>query len=132
MSSRNAYLSKLLFVQSLDPFEFPYRGINLKYWLFTPEKGQRRYGSVAKQSHIIVDYRPIFENYDNFFKSVMLLIDRGCFSELSDTLKKRKFIKIKSLTIQQIKEIYEANTVLFAKLKVDIAERQLIDEINKI
>lgn len=130
MSSRNAYLSKLLFVQSLEPFEFPYRGI--KYWLFTPKKGQRRYGSVAKQSHIIADYRPIFENYNNLLDSVMLFINTGYLSDLSYTLKKRKYVKIKSLNIQQIREIYDANTVLFAKLKADVAERQLIDEINKI
>lgn len=130
MSSRNAYLSKLLFVQSLEPFEFPYRGI--KYWLFTPKKGQRRYGSIAKQSHIIADYRPIFENYNNLLDSVMLFIDKGYLSNLSDILKKRKYVKIKSLNIQQIREIYDANTVLFAKLKADIAERKLIDEINRI
>ena len=130
MSSRNAYLSKLLFVQSLEPFEFQYRGI--KYWLFTPKKGQRHYGSVAKQSHIIADYRPIFENYNNLLDSVMLFIDKGYLSDLSYLLKKRKYVKIKSLNIQQIREIYDANTVLFAKLKADIAERQLIDEINKI
>lgn len=130
MSSRNAYLSKLLFAQSLEPFEFPYRGI--KCWLFTTKKGQRSYGSITKQSHIIADYRPIFENYDYLLNNVMLFIDKGDLSNLSDFLKKRKYIKIKSLNIQQIREIYDANTVLFAKLKADIAERKLIDEINKI
>ena len=131
MSSRNAYLSKLLFAQSLEQFDFQYRG--MKYWLFTPKKGQRHYGSVAKQSHVIVDYRPLFENYNNLLDSVMFFIDTGYLSDLYYLVhKKRKFIKIKSLTIQQIKEIYEANTVLFAKLKADIAERKLIDEINKI
>lgn len=131
MSSRNAYLSKLLLVKSLEPFVFQYRGI--KCSLFTPEKGQRHYGSVAKQSHVIFDYRPIFENYNNLLDSVMLFIDTGYFSDLYYLFrKKRKFIKIKSLTIQQIKEIYDANTVLFAKLKADIAEIKLIDEINKI
>lgn len=131
MSSRNAYLSKLLFAQSLEQFDFQYRG--MKYWLFTPKKGQRHYGSVAKQSHIIADYRPLFENYNNLLDSVMFFIDTGYLSDFYYLFnKKRKFIKIKSLTIQQIKEIYEANTVLFAKLKADIAERKLIDEINKI
>ena len=63
----------------------------------------------------------------------MFFVDTGYFSDLYYLFhKKRKFIKIKSLTIQQIKEIYDANTVLFAKLKVDIAEIKLIDEINKI
>lgn len=52
MSSRNAYLSKLLLVKSLKPFVFQYRG--MKCLLFTPEKGKRRYGSVAKQSHVIL------------------------------------------------------------------------------
>lgn len=131
MSSRNAYLSKLLFAQSLEQFDFPYRGI--KYLFFTPKKGQRHYGSVAKQSHVIVDYRPLFENYNNLLDSVMFFIDTGYLSDFYYLFnKKRKFIKIKSLTIQQIKEIYEANTVLFAKLKADIDERKLIDEINKI
>lgn len=130
MSSRNAYLSKLLLVQSLEPFDFPYRG--MKCWLFTPKKGQHRYGSVAKQSHIIADYRPLFENYNNLLDGVMLFVDKGYLSDLSYLLKKRKYIKIKSLNIQQIREIYDANTVLFAKLKADIAERKLIDEINKI
>lgn len=131
MSSRNAYLSKLLFAQSLEKFDFPYRG--MRYLFFTPKKGQRHYGSVAKQSHVIVDYRPLFENYNNLLDSVMFFIDTGYLSDFYYLFnKKRKFIKIKSLTIQQIKEIYEANTVLFAKLKADIAERKLIDEINKI
>ena len=131
MSSRNAYLSKFLFAQSLKPFDFMYRG--MKYLLFTPKKGQRHYGSVAKQSHVIFDYRPIFENYNNLLDSVMFFVDTGYFSDLYYLFnKKRKFIKIKSLTIQQIKEIYDANTVLFAKLKADIAEIKLIDEINKI
>lgn len=131
MSSRNAYLSKLLFAQSLEQFDFPYRG--MRYLFFTPKKGQRHYGSVAKQSHVIVDYRPLFENYNNLLDSVMFFIDTGYLSDFYYLFnKKRKFIKIKSLTIQQIKEIYEANTVLFAKLKVDIAEIKLIDEINKI
>lgn len=131
MSSRNAYLSKLLFAQSLEQFDFPYR--DMRYLFFTPEKGKHRYGSVAKQSHVIVDYRPLFENYNNLLDSVMVFIDTGYLSDFYYLFnKKRKFIKIKSLTIQQIKEIYEANTVLFAKLKADIAERKLIDEINKI
>lgn len=131
MSSRNAYLSKLLFAQSLEPFDFPYRCI--KYLLFTPKKGKRHYGSVAKRSHVITDYRLIFENYNNLLDSVMFFVDTGYFSDLYYLFyKKRKFIKIKSLTIQQIKEIYDANTVLFAKLKADIAEIKLIDEINKI
>ena len=131
MSSRNAYLSKLLLVKSLEQFDFPYRG--MRYLFFTPKKGQRHYGSVAKQSHVIVDYRPLFENYNNLLDSVMFFIDTGYLSDFYYLFnKKRKFIKIKSLTIQQIKEIYEANTVLFAKLKADIAERKLIDEINKI
>lgn len=131
MSSRNAYLSKLLFAQSLEQFDFPYRG--MRYLFFTPKKGQRHYGSVAKQSHVIVDYRPLFENYNNLLDSVMFFIDTGYLSDFYYLFnKKRKFIKIKSLTIQQIKEIYEANTVLFAKLKADIAEIKLIDEINKI
>lgn len=130
MSSRNAYLSKLLLVKSLEPFVFQYRG--MKCLLFTPEKGKRRYGSVAKQSHVIVDYRPIFENYNNLLDSVTLFIDTGYFSDLSYLLKKCKYVKIKSLNIQQIREIYDANTVLFAKLNADIAERKLIDEINKI
>lgn len=131
MSSRNAYLSKLLFAQSLEQFDFPYRG--MRYLFFTPKKGQRHYGSVAKQSHVIVDYRPLFENYNNLLDSVMFFIDTGYLSDFYYLFnKKRKFIKIKSLTIQQIKEIYEANTVLFAKLKADIDERKLIDEINKI
>lgn len=131
MSSRNAYLSKLLFAQSLEQFDFPYRG--MRYLFFTPKKGQRHYGSVAKQSHVIVDYRPLFENYNNLLDSVMLFIDTGYLSDFYYLFdKKRKFIKIKSLTIQQIKEIHEANTVLFAKLKADIDERKLIDEINKI
>lgn len=131
MSSRNAYLSKLLFAQSLEQFDFPYHV--MRYLFFTPKKGQRHYGSVAKQSHVIVDYRPLFENYNNLLDSVMFFIDTGYLSDFYYLFnKKRKFIKIKSLTIQQIKEIYEANTVLFAKLKADIAERKLIDEINKI
>lgn len=131
MSSRNAYLSKLLFAQSLEQFDFPYR--DMRYLFFTPKKGQRHYGSVAKQSHIIVDYRPLFENYNNLLDSVMFFIDTGYLSDFYYLFnKKHKFIKIKSLTIQQIKEIYEANTVLFAKLKADIAEIKLIDEINKI
>ena len=130
MSSRNAYLSKLLLVKSLEPFVFQYHG--MKYLLFTPKKGQRHYGSVAKQSHVIFDYRPIFENYNNLLDSVMLFVDTGYFSDLYYLLKKCKYVKIKSLTIQQIKEIYDANTVLFAKLKADIAEIKLIDEINKI
>lgn len=131
MSSRNAYLSKLLFAQSLEQFDFPYR--DMRYLFFTPKKGQRHYGSVAKQSHVIVDYRPLFENYNNLLDSVMFFIDTGYLSDFYYLFnKKRKFIKIKSLTIQQIKEIYEANTVLFAKLKADIVEIKLIDEINKI
>ena len=131
MSSRNAYLSKLLFAQSLEQFDFPYCG--MRYLFFTPKKGQHHYGSVAKQSHVIVDYRPLFENYNNLLDSVMLFIDTGYLNDFYYLFnKKRKFIKIKSLTIQQIQEIYEANTVLFAKLKADIAERKLIDEINKI
>ena len=62
----------------------------------------------------------------------MFFVDTGYFSDLYYLLKKCKYVKIKSLNIQQIKEIYDANTVLFAKLKVDIAEIKLIDEINKI
>lgn len=75
MSSRNAYLSKLLFAQSLEQFDFPYRG--MRYLFFTPKKGQRHYGSVAKQSHVIVDYRPLFENYNNLLDSVMFLSTRA-------------------------------------------------------
>ena len=80
MSSRNAYLSKLLFAQSLEPFDFTYRG--MKYLLFTPKKGQRHYGSVAKQSHVITDYRLMFENYNNLLDSVMFFVDTDNFSDL--------------------------------------------------
>ena len=62
----------------------------------------------------------------------MFFVDTGYFSVLYYLLKKCKYVKIKSLNIQQIKEIYDANTVLFTKLNADIAERKLIDEINKI
>ena len=131
MSSRNAYLSKFLLVKSLDAFPFKF-GV-MKSLYFTPQKGTRHYGSVNKQSHVIVDYRPIFETkYDDLIYAVMKYAARGYVSPLHDVLKLCKYIKIKSLTAQQIREIHDANMVLFAQLAADIAERKLIDEINKI
>lgn len=130
MSSRNAYLSKLSYVQSLNVFSFPFR--NVKCFLFTPEKGRSHYGSVEKRSHVIADFRPVFKDYDNLLKNVMKFINTGIISDLHDFFMKRKLIKIESLTIQQIKEIYDANTVLFANLVADVHQQQLIDEINKI
>lgn len=131
MSSRNAYLSKFLLIKSLDAFPFNYGTMSaLK---FTPEKGTQHYGSVNKQSHVIVDYRPIFETkYDDLVYAIIKYATKGYVSPLHDVLKLHKLIKIKSLTAQQIREIHDANMVLFAQLATDIAERQLIDEINKI
>lgn len=130
MSSRNAYLSKLLYVQSLNVFSFPFR--NAKCFRFTPEKGRRYYGSVEKRSHVIADFRPVFKDYDNLLKNAMRFVNTGIISDLLIVFMKRKLIKIDSLTIQQIKEIYDANTVLFANLVADVRQQQLIDEINKI
>lgn len=130
MSSRNAYLSKLLYVQSLNGFSFPF--FNIKCFMFTPEKGRSHYGSVKNRSHVIVDFRPVFKDYDNLLKIVIRYVNTGIISELHDVFMKHKFIKIESLTIQQIKEIHDANTVLFANLVADVHQQQLIDEINKI
>ena len=131
MSSRNAYLSKFLLVKSLDAFPLKFGVMSSMY--FTPPKGTQHYGSVNKQSHVIIDYRYIFETkYDEFVNAVMSYIIKGCISPMRDIFNFRKFVKIKYLTIQQIKEIHDANMVLFAQLATDIAERQLIDEINKI
>lgn len=131
MSSRNAYLSKLLLIKSLDEFPFKYGAMStLK---FTPEKGTRHYGSINKQSHVIIDYRQIFETkYDDLVYAIMTYAKKGYVSPMRKVFESHKLIKIKSLTIQQIREIHDANMVLFAQLVTDIAERQLIEEINKI
>jgi len=134
MSSRNAYLSKLLLVKSLDDFPFKFGVFNtLK---FTPEKGTRHYGSVNKQSHVIIDYRRMFETkYDDLVYAILKYATKGYVSPIRkvfDTHESHKLIKIKSLTVQQIQEIHDANMVLFAQLAADIAERQLIAEISKI
>ncbi len=131
MSSRNAYLSKFLLVKSLD--EFPFKYGTMKSLKFTPEKGTRHYGSVNKQSHVIIDYRNIFETkYDELVYAILKYATKGYVSPIRKVLESHKLIKIKSLTIQQIREIHDANMVLFAQLAADIAERKLIDEINKI
>lgn len=131
MSSRNAYLSKFLLVKSLDEFPFKYGMMNTLH--FTPEKGTQHYGSVNKQSHVIIDYRNIFETkYDELVYAIMKYATKGYVSPIRKVFESHKLIKIKSLTIQQIREIHDANMVLFAQLATDIAERQLIEEINKI
>lgn len=130
MSSRNAYLSKLSFAQSLEPFDCAmFHGLLL---LFTPGKRDHHYGSVNKQSHVIFDYRPVFENYSDLMKSIMLFVNNGYLFNLTSVFKRCRMIKIKSLTMQQIREIYDANAVLFARLVADVTEQQLIEEINKI
>lgn len=131
MSSRNAYLSKLLLIKSLD--EFPFKFGTMSTLHFTPPKGTQHYGSVNKQSHVIIDYRQIFETkYDDLVYAIMTYAKKGYVSPMREVFKSHKLIKIKSLTIQQIREIHDANMVLFAQLATDIAERQLIEEINKI
>lgn len=131
MASRNAYLSKFLFVKSLDEFPFKYGGMT--HLNFTPPKGTQHYGSVNKQSHVIIDYRQIFETKrDELVETVMAFITKGYVSPMRKMFDLRKLIKIKSLTIQQIQKIHDANMVLFAQLAADIAERKLIEEINKI
>lgn len=131
MSSRNAYLSKFLFVKSLDGFPFKYGCMT--HLNFTPPKNSGHYGSVNKQSHIIIDYRPIFEtHHDELIEAVMKFVKCGYVSPIHHVFDHRKLIKVKSLTIQQIREIHDANMVLFAQLAADIAEQKLIDEINKI
>lgn len=131
MSSRNAYLSKFSLVKSLD--EFPFKYGTMKSLKFTPEKGTRHYGSVNKQSHVIIDYRNIFETkYDELVYAILKYATKGYVSPIRKVLESHKLIKIKSLTTQQIREIHDANMVLFAQLAADIAERKLIDEINKI
>lgn len=47
MSSRNAYLSKLLLVKSLD--EFPFKFSSLSTLKFTPEKGTQHCGKKHTQ-----------------------------------------------------------------------------------
>ena len=131
MASRNAYLSKFSLVKSLDEFPFRYGGMQTVR--FTPPKGGQHYGSVTKQSHVIIDYRQIFETkHDELVEAVMLFITKGYVSPMRKVFDFRRLIKIKSLNIQQIREIHDANMVLFAQLATDIAERKLIDEINKI
>ena len=131
MSSRKAYLSKFLLIKSLDEFPFKYGTISTLQ--FTPEKGTQHYGSVNKQSHVIIDYRNIFETkYDELVYAILKYATKGYVSPILKVFESRKLIKIKSLTVQQIREIHDANMVLFAQLATDIAERRLIDEINKI
>lgn len=131
MSSRNAYLFKFSLVKSLD--EFPFNYGTLSTLKFTPEKGTQHYGSVNKQSHVIIDYRNIFETkYDELVYAILKYATKGYVSPIRKVFESHKLIKIKSLTVQQIREIHDANMVLFAQLATDIAERKLIEEINKI
>lgn len=132
MSSRNAYLSKFLFTRALEPLPFKFRGIG--YFQFTPQKNYRFYGSVAKQSHIIVDYRDVFKNaHDELVTQVAKFVKTGAVTGFTKLFNKHvKHIKIKTLTIQKIKEIHTANVMLFSKLAEEVNERLLLDEINKI
>ena len=131
MASRNAYLSKLLLVKSLDEFPFKFGPMSTLH--FTPPKGAQHYGSVNKQSHVIIDYRQIFETkYDELVDAIMSFTTKGYVSPIRKVFNFHRLVKIKSLNIQQIREIHDANMVLFAQLATDIAERKLIDEINKI
>lgn len=133
MSSRNAYLSKFLFTRALEPMPFKFRGITSFH--FTPQyKDDRFYGSVAKRSHIIIDYRDAFKNaHDELVESVVRFVKKGVISDFSNLFRAHiKRIKIKTLTIQQIKEIHDANLVQFYKLAEEVNERLLLDEINEI
>ena len=134
MSSRNAYLSKFLFTKALEPMPFTFsRGI--KNFNFTPQKkNEKFYGSVAKQSHVIFDYRGVFENaHDELVKEVAEYVKNGKISGFGDLFCAHiKHIKIKSLTIDKIKEIHAANLMLFHKLIEEVNEYLLLEEINKI
>ena len=134
MSARNAYLSKFLFTQALEPMPFSFRR-GLKCFYFTPQKKNAKfYGSVANQSHVIFDYRDVFKNaHDELVKEVAEYAKNGKISGFSALFNAHiKHIKIKTLTIQKIKEIHAANLLLFYKLEEEVNEYLLLEEINKI
>ena len=135
MTSRNAYLSKFLFTKALEPMPFKFKDRGISNFCFTPQKkGEKYYGSVVNQSHVLFDYRDVFSKaHDEFVESVVDFVKTGKISGFAEILKTHiKRTKIKSLTIQEIKEIHAANLLLFSKLAEEVNERLLIDEINKI
>jgi hypothetical protein len=130
MASRNAYLSKFLLVKSLDAFPFEFGVMKTLY--FTPQKGTRHYGSVNKQSHVIVDYRPIFEKYDDLIYAIInYTLQKDTFRLLHDILKLCKFIKIKSLTMQQIREIHDANMYCLHNWLQILLKENLLTKLTK-
>lgn len=135
MSSRNAYLSKFSFTKALEPMPFKFKNRGISTLCFTPQKkNEKYYGSVANQSHVIFDYRDTFKNaHDELVKEVTEFVKTGKISGFAELFKAHiKHIKIKSLTIDKIKEIHAANLTLFSKLAEEVNERLLIEEIDKI
>ena len=115
------------------PFKFKNRGISTL--CFTPQnKNEKYYGSVANQSHVIFDYRDTFKNvHDELVKEVAEFVKTGKISGFAQLFQTHvKHVKIKSLTIDKIKEIHAANLMLFSKLAEEVNERLLIEEIDKI
>ena len=135
MSSRNAYLSKFLFTKALEPMPFKFKNRGISTLCFTPQnKNEKYYGSVANQSHVIFDYRDTFKNvHDELVKEVAEFVKTGKISGFAQLFQTHvKHVKIKSLTIDKIKEIHAANLMLFSKLAEEVNERLLIEEIDKI
>ena len=95
---------------------------------------EKFYGSVAKQSHVIFDYRDTFKNaHDELVKEVAEFVKTGKISGFAELFKAHvKHVKIKSLTTDKIKEIHAANLMLFSKLAEEVNEYLLLEEINKI
>lgn len=135
MSSRNAYLSKFLFTKALEPMPFKFKDRGISNLCFTPQKkNEKFYGSVTKQSHVIFDYRDTFKNaHDELVKEVAEFVKTGKISGFAELFQAHvKRTKIKSLTIDKIKEIHAANLMLFSKLAEEVNEYLLLEEINKI
>ena len=135
MSSRNAYLSKFLFTKALEPMPFKFKNRGISTLCFTPQnKNEKYYGSVANQSHVIFDYRDTFKNvHDELVKEVAEFVKTGKISGFAQSFQTHvKHVKIKSLTIDKIKEIHAANLMLFHKLIEEVNEYLLLEEIDKI
>lgn len=127
MSSRNHYLSKLKYADSCAPFVIA--GVKVK---FIARKKDRDRGSVSTRSHVVYDYRNVYDYIEHATSLKYLLNSKFLQYELQTKYVDAKHVKIDKVTLQELKEIYKANSLLFAKLNNEYNERKLIAEIESI
>lgn len=126
MSSRNHYLTKLNFADSCP--KFVVSGIDVK---FIAGKKDRDRGNINSRSHVVYDYRNIFENAEKREVRIYALLHAKHLQYTLQTMyTNARPVKIDKISLKELKEIYDANVLMFSNISNELVERRILTDLG--